>query len=124
MEKLVTRFKSNIHHYKTPEYNETEIRTEFIDKFFMCLGWDVDNENGIQDSHKDVVKESTVHVEGRPKNADYAFRLGSDIAFYVEAKKPSENLQNNPKHAYQISKLFLELNNILYTIFNLFWNLC
>ena len=102
MEKLVTRFKNNMHHYKTPEYNETEIRTEFIDKFFMCLGWDVDNENGIQDSHKDVVKESTVHIEGRPKNADYAFRLGSDIAFYVEAKKPSENLQNNPKHAYQI----------------------
>ena len=95
MEKLVNRFKNNMHHYKTPEYNETEIRTEFIDKFFMCLGWDVDNENGIQDSHKDVVKESTVHVEGRPKNADYAFRLGSDIAFYVEAKKPSENLQNN-----------------------------
>ena len=40
MEKLVTHFKSNIHHYKTPEYNESEVRPEFIDKFFICLGWD------------------------------------------------------------------------------------
>ena len=64
MEKLVTRFKNNMHHYKTPEYNETEIRTEFIDKFFMCLGWDVlDNENGIQDSHKRCcIKNSTLYV--------------------------------------------------------------
>ena len=69
MEKLVTRFKNNMHHYKTPEYNETRYKDRIffylhIQDLFMCLGWDVDNEIlGSKIVIKDVVKESTVHIE-------------------------------------------------------------
>jgi hypothetical protein len=38
---LVERFERNIEAYRSPAYNETQLRVEFIDPFFEALGWDV-----------------------------------------------------------------------------------
>ncbi len=35
---LVERFESHRDTYKLPTYNETQVRTEFIDPFFESLG--------------------------------------------------------------------------------------
>ena len=43
---LVERFERNLEAYKSGQYNETQVRREFIDPFFMALGWDVDNRQG------------------------------------------------------------------------------
>jgi hypothetical protein len=40
---LVERFESNIEAYRSPAYNETQLRIEFVDPFFEALGWDVTN---------------------------------------------------------------------------------
>jgi hypothetical protein len=40
---LVERFEKNQHHYLSASYQEQEARKDFLDKFFMALGWDVNH---------------------------------------------------------------------------------
>ena len=46
LNELVERFKFNEDSYKKSNYNETQVRREFIDPLFKLLGWDVDNTDG------------------------------------------------------------------------------
>jgi outer membrane lipopolysaccharide assembly protein LptE/RlpB len=39
---LVERFTRNRESYKSPAYNETQVRREFLDPLFKALGWDVE----------------------------------------------------------------------------------
>ena len=41
---LVDRFRANLDSYKRGQYNETQVRREFIDPMFEALGWDVARE--------------------------------------------------------------------------------
>lgn len=41
--KLVERYEFPQAAYKRGQFNETQLRREFIDPFFKTLGWDVDN---------------------------------------------------------------------------------
>jgi hypothetical protein len=43
---LIDRLQRNIEAYRSPAYNETQLRIEFIDPFFEALGWDVTNKAG------------------------------------------------------------------------------
>ena len=43
---LIERFDRNLESYRSGQYNETQLRREFVDPFFKALGWDVDNEKG------------------------------------------------------------------------------
>lgn len=38
---LVQRFERGRDAYRSPAYNETQLRREFLDPFFLALGWDV-----------------------------------------------------------------------------------
>ena len=38
---LATRFADNESAYLSPRYQEAEVRQDFLDKFFVALGWDV-----------------------------------------------------------------------------------
>jgi len=46
IKRLVERFQENRDVYCSSAYNETQARHEFIDPFFIALGWDVNNEKG------------------------------------------------------------------------------
>ena len=54
---LIERFQRNIEAYRSPAYNETQLRIEFIDPFFEALGWDVTNKAGYAEQYKDVPKQ-------------------------------------------------------------------
>ena len=95
---LVSRFEMHYDEYKQPHYKEADVRGEFIDPFFEALGWDVGNRIGADEAYKDVLRESR-EGSGAP---DYAFRYGERIRFYVEAKKPSVNLEESVQSAYQL----------------------
>jgi adenine-specific DNA-methyltransferase len=41
---LVKDFKENEKHYLNPSYSEADVRNDFINKFFIALGWDVRHE--------------------------------------------------------------------------------
>jgi hypothetical protein len=51
---LVARFEQQLDSYKSGNYNETQLRREFLDPFFKALGWDVDNTAGYAEAYKDV----------------------------------------------------------------------
>jgi len=64
VKRLVERFRENREAYLSSEYNETQLRREFLDPFFKALGWDVDNEQGYAEAYKDVVHEDAIKVGG------------------------------------------------------------
>ncbi len=101
---LINRFNEQHDVYTSPNYNETQTRREFIDPMFKALGWDMDNEKGFSEQWKEVVHEDALKVGGVTKAPDYAFRLGGRRLFFVEAKKPFENIRQNPEHAYQLRR--------------------
>lgn len=99
---LVKRFEENKDAYLSGRYNETELRRDFLDPFFEALGWDVRNVNNHSEKYRDVIHEQSVEVEGQAKSADYLFKIGDTPIFFVEAKKPSVDIVNNPGPAFQL----------------------
>ena len=82
--------------YQRETYNETQARREFIDPFFTELGWDVDNKQGHAEAYKEVIHEDAIKVGGSTKAPDYCFRIGGVRKFFVEAKKPSVSVGDDP----------------------------
>ncbi len=101
---LIERFARNFEAYKSGAYNETQVRREFIDPFFEALGWDVNNRAGNAEAYKDVIHEDAVKVSGVTKAPDYSFRIGGQRKFFVEAKKPSVVIKDDPAPAFQVRR--------------------
>ena len=101
---LVARFLENRDVYCSSQYNETQLRREFLDPLFKALGWDIDNEQGYAEAYKDVIHEDAIKVGGATKAPDYAFRIGGTRKFFVEAKRPSVGIKDNPEPAYQLRR--------------------
>jgi hypothetical protein len=101
---LIETFDRNIEAYRSPQYNETQLRREFIDPFFEELGWDVTNKSGCAPQYRDVIHEDAISVSGATKAPDYCFRIGGVRKFFLEAKKPSVNIKDAPHPAYQLRR--------------------
>ncbi len=67
------RFKENYEDYQRIAYLEAALRTEFIDPFFECLGWDVYNRSDKAESYKDVQREVRIDVEEGKERLTIAF---------------------------------------------------
>ncbi len=98
---LVAKFEKGKSHYTSPSYQESEARQDFIDDFFISLGWDVRH----KDQHNPYEQEVKIEKAQKQsdsisqKRADYAFFVGpkyknEDVRFFAEAKKPSVGLRN------------------------------
>ncbi|MBU2444623.1 MAG: N-6 DNA methylase [Bacteroidetes bacterium] len=97
VKKLVLDFQQNESLFLSPNYTESQIRIDFINKFFTALGWDVDHNIQKNPYEQEVQVETKVHVAHSQKRADYSFYIQPnfrDVKFFVEAKKPSKNLSN------------------------------
>ena len=101
---LIERFQRNEESYRSGQYNETQVRREFIDPFFKCLGWDIDNTLGFAEAYKDVIHEDAIKIGGATKAPDYCFRIGGTRKFFLEAKRPSVNLKIDPEPAFQLRR--------------------
>lgn len=89
VQELEATFRANEPFYLSPEFSEAQARKDFIDKFLVALGWDVNHD------HQRNPYEQEVKVEknelGSQRRADYALFLAPnfrDVRFFVEAKKP------------------------------------
>ena len=102
--KLIERFERNRDAHRSHEYNETQLRREFIDPFFKALGWDVTNEKDYAEAYKEVIHEDAIKVGGATKAPDYCFRIGGTRKFFVEAKRPSVGIKDDPIPAYQLRR--------------------
>ena len=101
---LVARFEQQLDSYKSGQYNETQVRREFLDPCFKALGWDIDNEQGFAEAYKDVIHEDQIRVGGVVKAPDYCFCIGGTRKFFLEAKKPSVAIKDEPAAAFQLRR--------------------
>lgn len=101
---LVARFAEHFEAYKTGNYNETQLRKDYLDPFFKLLGWDMDNTAGYAEAYRDVIHEDQVRVKGALKAPDYGFRIGGQRKFFLEAKKPSVKIKDDASPAYQLRR--------------------
>ena len=60
---LVQTYSNNYLQFQRATYNETQVRVDFVNRFFKLLGWDVDNERGLPQHLREVTHEATVVVE-------------------------------------------------------------
>lgn len=104
LKELTNLFQANLKEYKNSKYDEANTRTQFIDRLFELLDWDIANKQGFSESYKDVVREDKVIIEGKPKAPDYSFRVGGIRKFFLEAKKPSVNIKDEIEPAFQIRR--------------------
>ncbi len=105
VERLVDLFDSNRESYRSGQYNETQLRREFLDPFFEALGWDVHNRQGYAEAYKEVIHEDSIKIGGSTKAPDYCFRAGGGVrSFFVEAKKPSVDIRDAISPAYQLRR--------------------
>ncbi len=104
--KLVDDFKQGQKHYLSKDYQEAEARKDFINKFFIALGWDVHHDEQKNQYEQEVKVEKGVSVSGTQKRADYSFSLAphfTDSRFFVEAKKTSQDL-NDEEFYFQTTR--------------------
>jgi len=86
---LMADFRANESFYQSAGFSEAQARKDFIDKFFIALGWDVNHDTQKNPYEQEVKVER--NDSGSQRRADYAFFLSPnfrDVRFFVEAKKP------------------------------------
>lgn len=104
LKELVARYSANRDEFRKGTFNETQARVELIDPLFALIGWDMANRKGYSDEYKEVVHEDRVRVEGKSKAPDYAFRIGGNRKFQLEAKKPAINIGTDGSAAFQVRR--------------------
>ncbi len=105
---LVQTYSDNYPQFQRVTYNETQVRVDFVNRFFKLLGWDVDNERGLPQHLREVTHEATVVVEEdgvhRSRKPDYSFKVGTEVLYFLETKKPAVNLTVNTAPAFQLRR--------------------
>ena len=103
---LVDKYTNDSDYYRSKRYNETQLRTDFLDQFFSILGWDITNAKGKPTNEREVLVEEGLKEKAgaNTKKPDYTFRLYSDRKFFVEAKKPSVDVSLDHEPAKQVRR--------------------
>jgi len=110
IKELADKFARNHSWYTSSQsdYNETQLRVDFINPFLIALGWDVRNEKQVPQHLREVVHEDTVEVEAGgeviAQKPDYALRLGAERKFFVEAKRPAVSITTSDASAFQVRR--------------------
>lgn len=97
VETLVRKFEQDKHHHLSRDYNEAQVRIDFLNPFFEALGWDLRNKADKPPDQRDVVIEILPTNEKRfisNLRPDYSFRINGNTKFFVEAKAPSVALDD------------------------------
>lgn len=106
IKKLVQKYSANRTAYLKADYNETQLRTDFLDPLFEMLGWDIKNNQGKPTNEREVLVEEALRgdINSNTKKPDYTFRLFSERKFFLEAKKPHVKIDNDPEPAKQVRR--------------------
>jgi len=88
IKRLIERFDQQSDQVRSPDYNEAQLRIDFVNPMFAELGWDMDNRQGFAEQYREVVHEDRVKVGGQTKAPDYSFRVGGTRKWFSETTKP------------------------------------
>jgi type I restriction-modification system DNA methylase subunit len=103
---LVLKYHANRTAYLKADYNETQLRTDFLDPLFEMLGWDIKNNQGKPTNEREVLVEEPLREDANSntKKPDYTFRLFSERKFFLEAKKPHVKIDSDAEPAKQVRR--------------------
>jgi len=101
---LALRFREHEDRYRRSGYSEANAQREFIEPFFEALGWDVQNRAGYAEAYKAVMHQPRLRTAAQNLAPDYAFRIGGTLKFYVEAKSPTEVIDEDAAPSRQLRR--------------------
>ena len=103
---LIENYQADRKSYLMSKYNETQLRSDFLDPFFELLGWDIKNNAGKPTNEREVILEEALKASAmeHSKKPDYTFRLFSERKFFLEAKKPCVTIESNNDTAKQVRR--------------------
>ena len=104
IKELVNKYEKNRDYYLSDKYNETLLRSDFLDILFELLGWDIKNSKGQSTFEREVILEEGLHTGKKTKKPDYTFRLYNERKFFLEAKKPHVKIEMSDEPAFQIRR--------------------
>ncbi len=106
IKQLIEKYTADRDYYLTSKYNETLLRSDFLDPFFELLGWDIKNNAGKPTNEREVILEEALkaNTSEHSKKPDYTFRLFSERKFFLEAKKPCVSIESNNDTAKQVRR--------------------
>jgi hypothetical protein len=106
IKQLIEKYEADREYYLSYKYNESLLRSDFLDPFFELLGWDIKNNAGKPTNEREVILEEALKANSseHSKKPDYTFRLFSERKFFLEAKKPSVSIESNNDTAKQIRR--------------------
>lgn len=106
LQRLIDKYQNDINYHRSAKYNETQLRTDFLDQLFFILGWDITNTAGKPTNEREVLVEESLKTRAseNTKKPDYTFRLFSERKFFLEAKKPSVNISTAIDPALQVRR--------------------
>ena len=106
IEQLIDKYTADRVFYMSNKYNETLLRSDFLDPFFELLGWDIKNNAGKPTNEREVILEEALKANAseHSKKPDYTFRLFSERKFFLEAKKPCVSIESNTDSAKQVRR--------------------
>lgn len=103
---LVERYKADRDFYLSNRYNETLLRSDFLDPLFELLDWDIKNSAGKPTNEREVILEEPLKAGAseNTKKPDYTFRLFAERKFFLEAKKPCVHINEVDAPARQVRR--------------------
>ncbi|MFY0252538.1 Eco57I restriction-modification methylase domain-containing protein [Chitinophaga sp. 30R24] len=106
IKQLLEKYEADRDFYLTSKYNETLLRSDFLDPLFELLGWDIKNNASRPTNEREVILEEPLKVNAsdHAKKPDYTFRLYSERKFFIEAKKPCVSIESDNDTAKQIRR--------------------
>lgn len=106
LHELIEKYESDRDYYLTDRYNETLLRSDFLDPLFELLGWDIKNRAGRPTNEREVILEEPLKAGAseNTKKPDYTFRLYAERKFFLEAKKPCVHIHEVDAPARQVRR--------------------
>jgi len=103
---LMNKYEHNREYYLSDEYNETQLRADFLDPLFSLFGWDINNSSCKNTNDREVILEEPLKADAseNTKKPDYTFRLFSERKFFLEAKKPKIKIETDNNPAKQVRR--------------------
>jgi type I restriction-modification system DNA methylase subunit len=100
---LLSRFSSLSNEIRLQQV-EAATRIDFINPLLEILGWDVANRLNRPYTKREVTYEPRQRVDGSLKAPDYSLGIDGKRKFFIEAKRPSEHIESNRNHSYQLRR--------------------
>jgi type I restriction-modification system DNA methylase subunit len=101
---LVKQFEKDIEGFKKGTIGEADIRVYYLNPMFEELGWQTRDRAVGKSCKSEVTHEYSLRIKDNIKKPDYAFQVGHELKFFIEAKKPSVNIKESSDSGYQAKR--------------------